>query len=163
MIADVFNRRDAELIKTVPLPLQENRDSWFWLLDDKGAFTVKSCYRWLQGECDTAYKWFWNKLWSLRLPSKVTLFLWRVCKGCLPTAYALTVKQAVESAQCPWCRSGVETDTHVLFTCDFARTMWLSAGLQNIIHVSLSDTAFMVLERILHTCTRDPVCSHWFN
>lgn len=155
VIEDVFNSRDVELIKRVPLPLREKNDSWFWLFDDKGLFTVKSCYRWLQGECDSVHKWFWKKLWELRMPGKVTHFLWRLSKGCLPTAHALAVKQVVANTQCPWCQHAVETDTHVLFTCDFARTVWYSAGMQVVMQVSPHDTAFMILVRLFETCTKE--------
>lgn len=42
---DVFNSRDAELIKRVPIPMTDKRDTWFWVLVDKGTFTFKSSYR----------------------------------------------------------------------------------------------------------------------
>lgn len=45
VLRDICNERDRGLIKRVPLPLRNREDSWFWLLDDKGVFTVKSCYR----------------------------------------------------------------------------------------------------------------------
>lgn len=93
LVDDIFNDRDAELIKRVPIPMCERNDSWFWLLDDKGVFTVKSSYRWLKGECASTYSSFWNKLWELKLPGKISQFLWRVWIGCLPTAGALSSKQ----------------------------------------------------------------------
>lgn len=129
MIDSIFNNRDAELIKRVPIPMMDRQESWSWLLEDKGTFTVKSSYRWLQGDLEDGYHVFWKKLWNLKLPGKVAQFLWRVCKNCFPTAAALSVKQVVQTVQCPWCQYERETDNHVLFTCDFAKTVWYSAGL----------------------------------
>ncbi|XP_074363077.1 uncharacterized protein LOC141703447 [Apium graveolens] len=54
VIQDIFQSRDTRLIKHIPLPLNENTNSWYWILDEKGEFTVKSGYRWLQGEVNDA-------------------------------------------------------------------------------------------------------------
>lgn len=82
MIDDVFISHDTALIKRVPIPISDSHDAWSWALEDKGDFTVKNAYRWLQGEFENAHRKFWNKLWSLKLPGKVSQFIWRVCKGC---------------------------------------------------------------------------------
>lgn len=55
------------------------------------------------------------------MPGKVANFLWRVCKGVLPTAWALAIKHVNVIANCPRCHSGLETDSHILFECDFAK------------------------------------------
>ena len=62
VIQDIFQSRDTRLIKQIPLSLNVTTDSWYWLLDEKGEFTVKSGYRWLQGEVDDADKRFWTRL-----------------------------------------------------------------------------------------------------
>lgn len=93
VLRDICNDRDRELILRVPLPSRRREDSWVWLLDDKGKFTVKSVYRSLQGENNMEDSSFWRKLWSLKIPGKVLNFMWRVCKGCLPTAATLVSKR----------------------------------------------------------------------
>lgn len=75
VLHDIFNERDVDLINRIPIPAVQRDDSWFWLRDDKGQFTVRSCYRWLQGEHDAIYSNFWKKLWSLKMPGEVTNFL----------------------------------------------------------------------------------------
>lgn len=45
VLEDICNERDRMLIKQIPLPMSCRVDSWFWLLDDKGEFTVKSSYK----------------------------------------------------------------------------------------------------------------------
>lgn len=148
VLQDIFETRDIDLIQRIPLPLEDRNDSWFWLLDDKGEFTVRSCYRWLQGEFQGAGSSIWKKIWELNLPSKVIHFLWRVCKGCLPTCYALMLRYVNIDAICPWCHSQVESDIHVLFTCGFAKTVWVTAGLNTIIQESLTDTVVEVIAAI---------------
>lgn len=96
-----------------------------------------------------------EKIWSLRMPEKMAHFMWRVCNGCLPTMYALPAKQITSNALCPWCRSNVETDAHILFTCDFAQTVWYSAGIQQMKPVLGTETAFDVFRRLFDTCTNE--------
>lgn len=67
----------------------EKEDSWIWLFEDKGHFSVKSCYRQIQGERVYADENFWKNLWSFKLPGKILNFLWRVCRNVLPTVNAL--------------------------------------------------------------------------
>lgn len=129
----MFNARDRELIQRIPIPCTQKNDSWFWLLEDSGLFTVRSVYRKLQGEYDMTFNRFWKKLWSLRVPGKVVNFLWRLCRGCLPTLVALTLKHVNVDHRCPWCHSASEDDAHVLFECGFAKTVWAMTGLQNYV------------------------------
>lgn len=94
-------KRDLEFIKRIPIPPLSINDSWFWIADEKGLFSVHSCYRLLQGEVTSIYHQFWKKLWSLKIPGKVGIFLWRVCRGCLPTASALALKHVDIDVLCP--------------------------------------------------------------
>lgn len=131
------------------------KDSWFWLLDEKGDYTVKSGYRWLQGEFEDIDRRFWNKLWSLKLPGKVTSFLWRVSKECLPTAHVLVRKQVNISTLCPWCHAVIETDIHVLFSCGFAKTVWNMTELRAWILYSDQNSAATVIKQLFEKCSRD--------
>lgn len=155
ILNDLFNVRDRELINQVPIPIRKRRDSWFWLLDDKGKFTVKSMYRKVQGECDLTFSSFWKKLWSLKIPGKVVNFLWRVCRGCLPTMLALASKQVDVSTVCPWCHSANENDVHVLFECDFARTVWMMEDLQSTVARMHNESCFDIISRVFQTATRE--------
>lgn len=155
IIQDILQTRDADLVKRIPLPLEEVKHSWFWILDEKGEYTVKSGYRWLQGELDMEDKCFWTKLWSLKLPGKVLNFLWRVCSLCLPTASALVLKHVDMNILCPWCHSENETDMHVLFECDFARTVWSLAGMSSIVQQLITDSAGMVIRHVFNNCSRE--------
>lgn len=53
-----------------------NRTRFFYLaflvIEGQGVFTIKSCYRFLQGECADDYKLLWKKIWAMKLPRKVT-------------------------------------------------------------------------------------------
>lgn len=42
VLDDIFNARDRELIKRIPVSLRLQQDSWFWNMEQTGLFTVKS-------------------------------------------------------------------------------------------------------------------------
>lgn len=80
---------DKKLIYQIPIPMRSRPDTWFWLLDNKGLFTVRSCYIFLTGESNSHERAVWTKLWKLRLPGKILNFLRRVLRGVLPTVVSL--------------------------------------------------------------------------
>lgn len=41
VIEDLFESADCEFIQRIPLSRPVSNDSWYWLVDDKGVFTVK--------------------------------------------------------------------------------------------------------------------------
>lgn len=56
-------------------------------------------------------------------------------------------------ARCTWCHGAIETDIHVLFSCDFAKSVWFRAGSQQLVQEELSDTTFGVMFRIFDVGT----------
>lgn len=154
LLEDLFDARDIALIKRIPLSMHADNDSWYWLLDEKGEFTVKSCYRGLQGECRSDQSRLWRRIWDMKLPSKVTNFVWRLCKGCLPTNAALVTKHVNIGADCPRCHREAETGVHVMFLCDFAKTVWTTAGLSQRVNCSSYENPGVVFERVFEQCTK---------
>ncbi|XP_060969742.1 uncharacterized protein LOC115713577 [Cannabis sativa] len=48
ILEDLFELRDIDLIRNIPLPLAPNMDSWYWAFEDYGSYSVRSTYRALQ-------------------------------------------------------------------------------------------------------------------
>nr|GMC69537.1 uncharacterized protein LOC109164833 [Ipomoea batatas] len=93
IISEIFNHRDAALIANTPLPIANRDDKLVWMGEDRGNFTVKSCYRLLIGEQPEASKLDWANLWKLKVPPKVKSFMWQACSSCLPTTDLLRIKK----------------------------------------------------------------------
>ncbi|XP_074352980.1 uncharacterized protein LOC141692140 [Apium graveolens] len=89
---------------------------------------------------------------------KVTNFLWRVCRSCLPTASALVLKQISIDIMCPWCHSEAETDGHVLFSCDFVRTVWAIAGMGQVLQCPSYESAGIIIRRAFDTFSKEQRC-----
>lgn len=98
---------------------------------------------------------FWKKLWLLKIPGKVVNLLWRVCRGCLPTLAALASRHVNVDIGCHWCKSECETDSHALFECGFARTVWAMSRLQRQVQGLQNESAFDRLVHVFHSVTRD--------
>lgn len=78
------------------------------------------------------------------MPGKVINFLWRVCKGCLPTTDVLVMRKVNIDDKCPLCHNNKETNVHTLFQCDFARTVRKMVGIQSMNPILSYESAFDV-------------------
>lgn len=139
----------------VPIPMRSRPDSWFWLLEEDGDFTVRSCYKRIRGENDESNANFWKNLWALKLPGKIVNFLWRACKVVLPTGVELVKKRVEVNVLCPLCRIYEEDAVHVLFGCKYAREIWEAAGLWDLIGVSIHTTVISTLQQVFIGGTKD--------
>lgn len=125
-----------------------------WILDGKGEFSVKSCYRQMVEEYATPDATFWRKLWTLELPGKVRFFLWRTCRLCLPTATLLREKRVNIDSKCAWCRLEIESIEHVLFECEFARQVWNSVGLEDRVQINVGESTMDLFKRLFSNVTK---------
>lgn len=89
IIENLFNDQDKALIYNVPISHTKRKDTWYWMFDLKGNYSVKDGYKQIQimnnrwEESDSSSTW--QKLWKLNVPAKVKTFLWRGLTNCLPT------------------------------------------------------------------------------
>jgi reverse transcriptase-like protein len=66
-------------------------------------------------------------LWNIKVPPRVHITIWMACLGKLRTGDFLVDKGLVNPNQalCPFCISEVETNSHILFTCQFSWSLWM--------------------------------------
>ncbi|XP_019150316.1 PREDICTED: uncharacterized protein LOC109147128 [Ipomoea nil] len=95
ILRDIFLEEDVPKILATPVSSQF-RDSWRWVGDVRGCYTVKNGYRRLTEEAssqNTADGFqAWNALWSAPIPPKVKNFLWRCALNILPVRDNLRIK-----------------------------------------------------------------------
>jgi hypothetical protein len=98
----------------------------------------------------------WEIMWSLNIPSKVKIFLWKALHGVLP-GLAILARRHIISPQCPICKSGPEDICHILFKCLRAKEIWNELGLTDEIqHALIADrSGSVVLEHILRSPNRE--------
>ncbi|KAH9726440.1 reverse transcriptase domain-containing protein [Citrus sinensis] len=127
VVKDIFNGRDRDLIFRIPLGSRRDHDTWFWLPDSKGLYTVRSYYRMLDSLLPPPSSSAWRKLWQLPVPAKVKNFLWRAMANVIPTSDNLLQRRVEVQTLCPICHSSSESILHILVTCHFAKSCWISS------------------------------------
>ncbi|XP_060961779.1 uncharacterized protein LOC133031992 [Cannabis sativa] len=128
VVRDLFVGRDQDLILSIQLSNSAANDGWSWRIETCGNYSVKSAYKFLQESkgawCQDANTDFWKRLWSLKIPPKISNFLWRVVSGVLLTCFQLQKRHVPVNADCPLCNSGTETIQHALVEYSFAKAAW---------------------------------------
>ena len=124
LIQDLFNHRDQTLILNIPLSIPRIDGSWYWLIDNKGSYLVKSGYLSLQEEVTDERSILWKKLWKLNIPPKVMNFMWRMLSGFLPTADILRGCRLQVDPSCPICFHERESAHHLFLHCPLIIECW---------------------------------------
>ncbi|CAH9112535.1 unnamed protein product [Cuscuta europaea] len=74
ILKHLFNDRDIDLIRRIPLSNRVVPDRMIWAGEENGRFTVRSCYRRIVGEIASVDWMGWASMWCLNLPSKIKVF-----------------------------------------------------------------------------------------
>ena len=145
LVRDNFWRIDAERILQIPIFQQETEDFVAWHLTKTGIFSVRSAYykQWEDSYVDknsnnaaissSTNHPVWKRLWSLKVPSKVKIFLWRCLHNAIPCQCVLANRHIGTSGQCPVCKVNAEDISHALFRSPWAGEIWRSIGLHEMI------------------------------
>ena len=96
----------------------------FWPYTNNGVYTCKSGYRFLKEEAEMEAtipplrdKHVWKAIWSMQVPQKVKMFIWRACQNAMPTKQALMRRTIIGNSICDRCQAEVEDPLHALWTC----------------------------------------------
>jgi hypothetical protein len=163
LVRMLFLHIDAERILRIPLSSQLDDDFVAWHHTKNYIFSVKSAYyiewdhqfgsqvRRRDGQGSSQDNPVWEKVWSLEVPSKVKIFIWKALHGVVPGMAILASRHIKVQPQCPICMLGPEDIKHLLFCCGRARQVWGELGLLAVIeHAILVDrSGSVVLEHIL--------------
>ena len=74
-----------EEIQAINVNLQQS-DKWVWTNDTSGKYTVRSAYKLMdRNSKDDNTNRIFHAIWKLKIPNKVTLFVWGLIRDRLPT------------------------------------------------------------------------------
>nr|GFC63941.1 hypothetical protein [Tanacetum cinerariifolium] len=103
-----------------PVTLAPISDRWTWTLNSSGDFLVASVRNLIdvkifpEGEHKSR--------WIRYVPIKVNTHAWKVMANSLPTRFNISIRGIdIDSITCVNCDMGVETTSHLFFTCDMAQ------------------------------------------
>ncbi|RYR56253.1 hypothetical protein Ahy_A05g022008 [Arachis hypogaea] len=69
----------------------------------------------------------WREVWSMEVPQKIRMFLWKACQNILPVGSNLYKRKIASDPKCQICLKSPETVEHALLLCDWARAAWFGA------------------------------------
>ena len=123
-----FNQNDVDAIINTRIPQSCTKDRVVWIHSNNGQYTARTGYQqWHKnhvGDCEV-----WDRLWSLEIPHKLKIFLWRFCRNNIPARYILRGKSIQVHIGCTMCTCDVEHLLHLFFDCNFALECWNRVGL----------------------------------
>ncbi|MBA0845669.1 hypothetical protein Goarm_022367 [Gossypium armourianum] len=136
IIIDTFFDADAARIFQIPLAKEPHEDVMVWRCELLGEFFIRSAYKLLQSgipsptfnELQATSKGFYKKLWSLNLPSKIKITVWRISKNFIPNLSNMYCKRLMVNTMCPKCGGGAETTDHVFRSCHTSKAVWELVG-----------------------------------
>ncbi|CAL1410544.1 unnamed protein product [Linum trigynum] len=124
----------VDAIKQILLRNSTEQDRLIWMDNDDGNYTAKSGYQvWLrrfQEQHDprsVGDPALWKLLWSLNLPPKIKVFMWRFTREALASGERVNKRNPERSGACPFCDQH-ETQSHAFFECSWASRIWRSTG-----------------------------------
>jgi hypothetical protein len=106
--------------KVVSFNLTNDKDVFVWSLQKSGNFSVRSLYTSII-QCGVVPSKC--KLWNIKVPLKIKIFLWYLWKGVTLTKDNLVKRNWQGSLKCCFC-SSIETIQHLFFHCHFAKFIW---------------------------------------
>ncbi|XP_074313399.1 uncharacterized protein LOC141648569 [Silene latifolia] len=140
LINSLFLSFERDRIYSIRISTQRPSDSWFWVAEKDGIYTVKSAYRRLVGDKSelevggasnwVREKWLWNRLWKIPVWPRVKLFFWQLCSEALATRANIAARIRGECLLCSFCNSRLESSLHIFRDCSLARRVWEGLGME---------------------------------
>ena len=115
IFSDLFNDRDTNIIRGIPLRFWRQKDKWSWSFYRRGVYSVRSsCDFLLQSSCLVVEpSSLWSLIWSIKVPPIVKPLLWRASLNILPIVDNLQKKHVVVENICPFYRGNTESIMHI--------------------------------------------------
>lgn len=131
ILDDLFDLEEKECIMRTPIS-PDFEDDWYWKLDLKGRYTVKSAYKAIGSQLSQSANIevdHWAVLWNLKIPEKVRIHWRRIMKGIIPVRKVLKSRGVDLEVVCPLCANQDETIKHLFLDCCKTRGLWQKCNL----------------------------------
>ncbi|XP_030479414.1 uncharacterized protein LOC115696664 [Cannabis sativa] len=129
MVRELFGNEDANAILNIDLPEVNTDDSWQWVGEYNGLFSIKSAYRLIKSTVSrTNEEDVWKLMWNSPIHPRLKFLWWQVYRDILPTRGKLAPILKDICDICPLCMASTETTFHLFWSCSFVKAIWFSNG-----------------------------------
>ncbi|XP_024640667.1 uncharacterized protein [Medicago truncatula] len=118
-------RECVNLLNNIILQVN-SQDNWCWLLDPIHGYSVSGTYRFLTSFEDQDVVATNTDVWHKLVPTKVSLFAWRLLKDRIPTRSNLARRHVIQASD-TLCVGGcglIETAEHLVLGCELFWKVW---------------------------------------
>ncbi|KAK2391015.1 hypothetical protein QL285_064512 [Trifolium repens] len=113
-------------------PRPDVEDRYRWISSSAGIFSVKCAYiellnRSAMANLDDSMVYSLDLMWKNNVPSKISIFGWRLLLEKLPTREALFDRGIITNStdrNCAFCSNHVESMAHAFIHCNFSTNVW---------------------------------------
>lgn len=124
LINQLYTSDHAKEILATPISFRFPEDKVVWSGNSSGTYTAKDGFRLSHNHHILTSESFWKFLWSLSIPPKFQLFLWKLLHEALPSGDILSKHHLSNSLACLNGCDSKETLEHVFFGCPKSRALW---------------------------------------
>ncbi|GKC28448.1 RNA-directed DNA polymerase, eukaryota [Tanacetum coccineum] len=115
---------DAVILAADTINLVPQYDRYKWTLSNDGEYSVASFRK--KVDCCRSSSDATRTRWVNFIPIKVNIVAWKIKLNALPTRFNLSCRGIdIESLTCPTCEGGIETSSHLFFSCRLADQIYL--------------------------------------
>ncbi|XP_050145591.1 uncharacterized protein LOC126621231 [Malus sylvestris] len=126
---------EIKAILEIPLGDPTLKDRLVWPFEKKGAYSVKSGYHWAVSRThihknvnphrsDMIPTQLWKCMWSLEVPQKIRVFMWKSLHAAVATMANLFFRRSSLSPMCLLCNSAEESMEHLFLQCPWVEAVW---------------------------------------
>ncbi|XP_019174227.1 PREDICTED: uncharacterized protein LOC109169788 isoform X1 [Ipomoea nil] len=102
----------------------DGKEKIYWSKESSGRFSVSSAYDLAMKTDDMGNDIGWKKIWKLRAPNKICLFLWLVKNKRIMTNGERRRRSFSMDSRCPGCDEQEEDVAHCIRNCTKAMEIW---------------------------------------
>uniref|UniRef100_A0A803P5V7 Reverse transcriptase domain-containing protein n=1 Tax=Cannabis sativa TaxID=3483 RepID=A0A803P5V7_CANSA len=118
---------DVKAILNIDLPQGDARDSWLWMGEPNGTFSIKSACRLVKGHTETTTSSpTWKTIWNSKVHHRLKFLWWQLARDSFPTRGKLSTFMNLPSNLCPLCDQQIETTMHLFWKCNLAKAIWFN-------------------------------------